>query len=113
MADDVAITGIGCVTPYGRGYQLFCEGVATGRDVIGPISRFDATPYLSNAAGEVPGGLVEEFLTPRLRKRTDRFTHLALLAAHDALVDAGLEVDTNVDGDRVGLSIGNALGGRD
>lgn len=111
MADDVAITGIGCVTPYGRGYQLLCEGVATGRDVIGPISRFDATPYLSNAAGEVPGGLVEEFLTPRLRKRTDRFTHLALLAAHDALVDAGLEVDTNVDGDRVGLSIGNALGG--
>lgn len=111
MGNDIAITGVGCLTPYGRGPEPLYEGVIAGRDMVGSISRFDASDYASDLAGQVPDGLAEESVSPRVRKRIDRFTHLALAAARDAMADAGLNIDTNVDGDRVGVTIGNVLGG--
>lgn len=113
MSSRIVITGVGCLTPHGRGPDTLYDQALAEVDVIREITTFDTASYKSNLAGEVPTGLVERSVSPRLRKKTDRFTHLALAAAQDALADAGLLVDQDVDGDRVGLSIGNILGGWD
>lgn len=109
--EDVAITGVGCLTPYGRGPEDLFSGVISGRDAIKPVSRFDTTDYSSDLAGEIPilPGLT--LGTPSTAQRNDRFTQLALAAAKDALKDAGIEVGVDVDTNRVALSMGNVLGG--
>lgn len=113
MTSRIAITGVGCLTPNGRGPNSLYENALASRTVVGEISKFDSSPYKSNLAGEVPASLVEKSVDARLRKKTDRFTHLALAAAQDALSDASLRIDRDVDGDRVGVSVGNILGGWD
>ena len=113
MSSRIVVTGVGCLTPHGRGPDALYDQALAGVDVIREITAFDTASYKSNLAGEVRAGLVERSVSPRLRKKTDRFTHLALAAAQDAIADAGLLVDQDVDGDRVGLSIGNILGGWD
>lgn len=106
----VAITGIGCITPYGTGADALWAGVSAGTSAVTGIDRFDASSYLCSAAGQSPFD-ADEHLAPRLVKRTDRFTHMALVAARHALTDAGVAVGREVAGDRTGIMVGNVLGG--
>jgi 3-oxoacyl-[acyl-carrier-protein] synthase II len=105
----VAVTGIGAVTPVGNDIPTTWDALTHGRSGIARVARFDPAPYDSHVAGEVRGLEMSEYMDRKELRRTDRFTHLAVAAATQALRDAKLEKVPN--GDRVGTAISSGLGG--
>lgn len=99
----VAITGIGILSPLGRGKAATLGALRSGRSGIGPIRRFDASSLQCRIAGEVPAA--EESAAARTH---DRFTGLALLAAEEAAAQAG---PLSLPPDRIGVVIGTGMGG--
>jgi len=107
---EVAITGIGCVTPIGTGVEGLWAGLRARRSAVRGISRFDATPFRSRMAGEIPDFEGRDHLPERAARRLDRFSQLGVVSAQLALADAGI-VPEREDRDRVGVMMGSALGG--
>ncbi|HEY2650629.1 MAG TPA: beta-ketoacyl-ACP synthase II [Solirubrobacteraceae bacterium] len=99
MKRTVVITGIGAVTPLGVGAQLLHERWAAGEcgivDGVGACSDFEPSEYLS----------VKE------ARRLDRFSQLAVVAAGEALGQAGWVPDLPYDPLRVGCVIATGIGG--
>src|SRR5687768_5504815 len=85
------------------------DALVHGRSGIARIASFDPAPYDSQVAGEVRGLDMSQYMDRKELRRTDRFTHLAVAAATQALRDAKLEEVP--DGDRVGTAISSGLGG--
>jgi 3-oxoacyl-[acyl-carrier-protein] synthase II len=78
---------------------------------IGPITQFDATAFDCRIAGEVRGfEAVKVFKTPKDVRRTDRFTHLVVGAAKEAMADAGFNGQVS-DPERFGCVLGSGIGG--
>lgn len=110
----VAITGLGLVTPIGTGAQLFWKGVRDGRPGVRSITRFDASPFRTRIAGEIPDFDPAPFLAGKRAARMDRVGQLAVAATRLALDDAALRVADgpgSVPGEETGVTIGSALGG--
>jgi nodulation protein E len=97
----VVITGLGIVSPFGRGKQAALDALRNARSGVRNIASIDASPLNCRIAGEVPGELTEH-------RGHDRFTRFALIAAEEAAAQAG---DLGVDPERVGVLIGTGLGG--
>lgn len=106
----VVITGIGAVTPIGTGVEPFWAGLRARRSAVGPITRFDATPFRTRVAAEVPDFHPSDFIEERRIRRLDRCSQFTLAAARMALADASLDLRRE-DPDRVGAMMGTALGG--
>jgi 3-oxoacyl-[acyl-carrier-protein] synthase II len=105
----VVVTGIGIVSPIGTGTDEFWTSAVQGVSGIKKISAFDASHLRSQVAGEVRGFDPASFLSPKYIEQTDRFTQLALLAAREALEDAG-SLNAYAQ-QRVAVSIGSGMGG--
>jgi len=105
----VVITGIGVVSPAGRGEVEFFDNLLEGRDFVKEIDHFDASLYPARHAGRVER-LDDEVFSKRLIKKLDRFSHLALVASDDAINSSRLDLKT-CDMERIGIVLGNALGG--
>jgi len=105
----VAITGLGVVTPVGNDIATMWDALVHGRSGIARIAGFDPTPYDSRVAGEVRGLDMSQYMDRKELRRTDRFTHLAVAAATQALRDAKLE--KLPDAGRAGTAISSGLGG--
>ena len=94
----VAITGLGAVTPLGVGaatlHERWCAGESGIEDGLGRCSDFEPTDHL----------------TRRQVRRTDRFTQLALVAAAEAIEQAGLD-EAPYDRAEIGSVIGSGIGG--
>lgn len=105
---EVAVTGLGLVTPAGIGVQASWERIL----LAVPTAAYDPelTGMSVDFSARVPGFDADELIGRRIAWRTDRFTHLALVAAREAIADAELDPAT-WDGTRVGVVVGNALGG--
>ncbi len=82
----VLVTGLGVVSPYGRGRHAFWAGLAAGRCAIGPIGLFETDGFRSRIGAEVPAGTA----LPRASRRRGRADRFALVAANEAVLDAGL-----------------------
>lgn len=105
----VVITGIGLVTPVGADTSSTWAGLLAGRSGIGRITRFDASAYPVQIAGEVTDFDPGPYIPPRDVKKMDRFIQFAVAASKMAVDDAGL--DPLPDPDRTGVLIGVGLGG--
>lgn len=105
----VVVTGVGVASPVGSGRERYFDGLISGRSGIGPITRFDASPLRSRIAGEVRDLDLSGFDAKTL-KRSSRFTHLALVAATEALEQSGLEADAR---EAAAVVIGTGIGGFD
>lgn len=109
MKRQVAITGIGAVTPIGMGVDGLWAGVRHGESAIRAIERFDPVHSASKVAGEIDLDPLE-YMNPKHARRLDRFSQFALISAQMALDDAGLSArDAACAG--AGIYIGSALGG--
>jgi 3-oxoacyl-[acyl-carrier-protein] synthase II len=104
------ITGIGLVTPLGVGRELTWSRLVEGRSGIRPLSRFDASRLKTQFGGEVPDFDASGALDKPTIRRTDRYSQLAVVAADEAVADAGLSV-APADAASVGVLLGVALGG--
>jgi len=106
----VVVTGVGCVTPIGTGVEGLWDGLRARRSAVRAITRFDPAPFRSRIAAEIPEFRPLDFLEARRARRLDRYSQLAVVAAGLALRDAALDL-VREDRDRVGASMGSALGG--
>ena len=104
------ITGIGPVTPSGIGAAAFWQGLMAGKSAVRRLTCFDPSAFRSQMGAEVHDFSPTDFLEPKRLKRMDRYSQFAVSAARLALEDAAF-APARVDRDRVGVSIGSALGG--
>lgn len=109
-AHRVAITGIGPITAAGTGIERFWCGLREERSPIRQITRFDPSPWRSRIAAEVDDFDAADFMEGRAAKRLDRFGQFSIAGARLAFDDAGLDPG-DLDGDRVAVQMGSALGG--
>jgi 3-oxoacyl-(acyl-carrier-protein) synthase len=107
---NIAITGIGVVTPSGIGKRQFWANIKSGRSAIRKITRFDASRYPSHIAGQIDDLEKYSTVSERLLKKIDAFSHMALVASELALQDAGIQIQKE-DPNMVGIFLGNAIGG--
>jgi 3-oxoacyl-[acyl-carrier-protein] synthase II len=106
----VVITGIGMISPLGVGNDATWQGLVEGRSGIGRITKFDASAYPAQIAGEVKGFNPEDWVDKKEVKKSDTFIHYAVAAAQMAVDDAKLDTSKE-DPDRVGVIIGSGIGG--
>jgi 3-oxoacyl-[acyl-carrier-protein] synthase II len=106
----VVVTGIGMVSPLGIGKEPTWQGLIEGRSGIGPITKFDASAYSCQIAGEVRGFNPEDWVDKKDVKKSDTFIHYAIAAAAMAVQDANLDCST-CDGERFGVIVGSGIGG--
>jgi len=106
----IVITGLGAISPIGIGKDEFWKGLMEGRNGIGKITRFDATEYKSQIAGEVKDFDPTEYIDKKESKRMDRYAQFAVAATKMALEDAGLDLEKE-DCDRIGTYVGAGIGG--
>lgn len=106
----VVVTGVGLVSPLGVGTEATWQGILDSKSGIGPITRFDASDFVSRMAGEVPDFDPSDFMDNKDIKKYDTFIQYGAAAAHFAFTDAGLTIDDQ-NGHRVGVAIGSGIGG--
>jgi 3-oxoacyl-[acyl-carrier-protein] synthase II len=106
----VVVTGLGIVSPVGIGIRDAWSSIVEGHSGITRITRFDASSFSSQIAGEVKGFDVTQYLSAKEARRMDTFIHYGMAAAIDAIKDAGMEANPP-DADRVGVNIGSGIGG--
>ncbi|HLJ75736.1 MAG TPA: beta-ketoacyl-ACP synthase II [Thermoanaerobaculia bacterium] len=106
----VVITGIGMISPLGIGNDPTWQGLIEGRSGVGRITKFDASAYACQIAGEVHGFNPEDWVEKKEVKKSDTFIHYAVAAAQMAIKDAALD-HTKEDPDRFGVIIGSGIGG--
>ncbi len=104
------MTGLGIISPVGIGIPQSWSNITAGRSGIGRISRFDASPYTSQVAGEVKGFDPANYLPAKEARRFDTFIHYGLAAGIDAIKDAGLDLD-RLNREMIGVCIGSGIGG--
>lgn len=118
MSKRVVITGMGAVTPLGTGVEKFWEGIKANKLGISYIDMFDTTNV-----GVKVAGIVRDFdesayydvkgcFDKKEAKRMDTFTKYAVIAAHEAMQDAGTDF-SDIDPYRAGVIVGSGIGGID
>ncbi len=101
------MTGIGALTPLGLTAAETWRGLVRGRSGIGPVTSFDASDLPVRIAGEVDGFDAEAELGTKRARRSARFSQLAIVAAREAVADAGLDLGRHPE--RAGVLINNAV----
>lgn len=113
MEHRVVITGIGAITPIGNNINEFWTNTKLGKCGIEKIDKdkyFDTSDYPVKIAGTIKDFDIEEYIGKKEARRSDRFTHLAIKAADEAVNDAKLNIqELNVD--RIGVMVGAGIGG--
>src|SRR5580704_17188017 len=106
----VVVSGIGAITPIGTTRDELWKGIRRERSAVGPLTRFDSSPFRSHNAAEVPGFVATDHLEAKRARRLDRFGQFSVVAARMAVEDAALDL-AREDRERVGAMMGTALGG--
>jgi 3-oxoacyl-[acyl-carrier-protein] synthase II len=106
----VVVTGLGAVTPLGNNVNDFWNGLITGTSGANLITRFNTENFKTKFACEVKNFKPEDYFDRKEQRKYDLFTIFALVAADQAVVDSGLNLET-INKDRVGVIFGSGIGG--
>ncbi len=108
MSEGVVVTGVGIVSPAGVGAMQSWRALLDGVRTVGPLER-QAAPGRHRWIGAV----VPEHRPPTGMTRRDRVCRLAVAAAEEAVLQAGLGTDPvgNLSPDRVAACVGTSKGG--
>ena len=114
----VVVTGMGIACPLGLGVEHVWRRLINGESGIGAIQAFDTKDLPCKVAGQVPAGVkaehgldIAEWIAVKDIKKMDRFIHLGLVAATEAVEDAGWSPDDEDDRCATGVMIGSGIGG--
>ena len=109
----VVITGMGCVTPIGIGREAFWHGLQNAESGVRRIESFDISKSPVKIAAQVRDFDWEAQLSAKDRKHVPRTVPLALAAAREAFIDAGIAVDSLSLEERqqIGVQLGTGGGG--
>jgi len=110
----VVVTGLGCVSPVGNTVPQAWSNLLAGHSGIAPITGFDASAFSVKFAGEVKGLDLDSYIPPKEARAMDSFIHFGIVAALQAVADAGLptgEALSDEQAERIGCVIGSGIGG--
>ncbi len=110
----VVVTGCGVLSCVGNDVETFWDSLVNGRCGIGEITRFDTSAYRTRIAGEIKNFDPTEFISVKEARRMDLFTQYAIVAAGQALKNAGLggnAGEKRSDGNRCGCMVSSGVGG--
>lgn len=110
MGCRVVITGMGVVSPIGIGIEAFEEALFEGKNGVARITLFDASSYRSQIAGEVRNFNPRDYLPLKQIGRMDRFTQMGMVAAGEAIKQAGI-LPNEEDSGEIGILVGSGVGG--
>jgi 3-oxoacyl-[acyl-carrier-protein] synthase II len=106
----VVVTGLGIVSPVGNGVPEAWKNILAGQSGITRITRFDASAFSSQIAGEVKGFDPAQHLSAKEARRFDTFIHYGLAASIEAIRDSGLDFERERR-EQIGVCIGSGIGG--
>ncbi|MBV8623698.1 MAG: beta-ketoacyl-ACP synthase II [Herbaspirillum sp.] len=106
----VVITGLGCISPVGNNVADTWSAIKEGKSGIATVTKFDATPFTTQFAGEVKGFNIEDYIPAKEARHMDTFIHFGMAAGVQAIQDSGLTV-TDENAERIGVMIGSGIGG--
>ncbi len=106
----VVVTGLGIISPVGNGIPEAWKNILAGASGITRITRFDASAFTSQIAGEVRGFDPAQVLSVKEARRFDTFIHYGLAASIEAIKDSGLDFEREAR-EQVGVCIGSGIGG--
>ncbi len=114
----VVVTGMGIACPLGLGVDRVWQRLIAGESGISTIQSFDAAELPARIAGSVPAGVraegglsLSEWIPVKDQKKMDRFIHLALVAATEAVEDSGWVPSDDEGREATGVMIGSGIGG--
>ena len=112
----VVITGMGIVSPVGTGIEYAWQNILAGKSGIRKIDSFEVSDIASQIAGIPTHGTgageynPDSVIEPREQRKMDKSIMYGMVAADEAIRDAGL-IDYTGDKNRIGVSIGSGIGG--
>ena len=106
----VVVTGLGIISPVGNTVADAWRNIVAGHSGIAKITRFDASMFASQIAGEVKNFDATTYLSAKEVRRMDAFIHFGMAAGIQAFRDSGLEI-TEQNAERIGVNIGAGIGG--
>ena len=106
----IAITGLGAVSPLGNTLDDNWASLIAGKSGIGRITKFDASAYSVQIAGEVRDFDVTQYMAAKEARHMDTFIHYGIAASMQAVRDSGID-QAGLDPERVGVLVGSGIGG--
>ena len=108
----VVITGLGAITPLGNDVATTWENAKAGVSGAGPITHFDASLFKTQFACEVKGFKAEDHFDRRKARQLALYAQYAIVAARQAVADAGLDAEgADIDKNRIGVIVAAGIGG--
>jgi 3-oxoacyl-[acyl-carrier-protein] synthase II len=114
----VVVTGMGIACPLGLGVEHVWRRLINSESGIGAIQAFDTKDLPCKVAGQVPTGVkadgaldIGEWIPVKDQKKMDRFIHLGMVAATEAVEDSGWMPEAEDDRCATGVMIGSGIGG--
>ena len=110
----IVVTGLGCISPVGNSVAESWANLLAGLPGVGPITHFDASNFACKIAGEAKGFKIGDYMPDKEARHMDRFIHLGLAAACQAVNDSGLPTGGALGDElatRIGCNIGAGIGG--
>jgi 3-oxoacyl-[acyl-carrier-protein] synthase II len=108
----VVVTGLGAITPLGNTVEDYWKNLLNGVSGSANITRFDASKYKTQFACEVKNFNIEDILDRKEARKLDPYTHYAIAASDQAIVDAGIDKE-KLNLDRIGVIWASGIGGID
>ncbi|MES1259076.1 MAG: beta-ketoacyl-ACP synthase II [Gemmatimonadota bacterium] len=106
----VVVTGLGLVTPVGLTVDETWNNLLAGKSGAAPITKYDPTGWAVRFGCEVKNFDPLPYIDKKEARRYDLFAQYGIAAAHQAMVQAGLEKGV-ADPDRSGAIVGSGIGG--
>ncbi|OQX87263.1 beta-ketoacyl-[acyl-carrier-protein] synthase II [candidate division KSB1 bacterium 4484_87] len=110
MRRKVVITGLGVLSPIGNNVDEYWQALLQGKSGADYITRFDAEEFATKFAAEVKNFDPVQYIDKRDVRRMDLFSQYAIVAAQQAVDDAGLQPEKE-DLERIGVVLGTGIGG--
>lgn len=113
----VVVTGLGIVSPFGRGVELNWKNILAGKSAIKTIEGIDLKDIPVTIAGQVMIGTEEgqfnpdEVMEPKDQRKVDKFIMFGMAAGMDAIEDSGWKPEDEEDKYRSGVMMGSGIGG--
>jgi 3-oxoacyl-[acyl-carrier-protein] synthase II len=106
----VVVTGMGALAPIGNTLQDYWKGLVEGVSGADLITHFDASKFKTRFACELKGYDPANYFDRKESRKMDRYAQYALVAADEAVKDAGLDPEAT-DKDRSGVIWASGIGG--
>jgi len=104
------VTGLGILSPVGNNITDSWSNIVAGKSGIAVIDHFDVSSYTTRFGGSIRGLDTDAYLSTKDARKMDLFIQYGMIAAMQAITDAGLEC-TEENAHRIGVAIGSGIGG--